>query len=51
MEGEKSPKLFSLKEVEEHNASGSDSKSVWIVIHDKVYDISNFLDEVGIRKL
>ena len=46
MEGAKSPKLFSLKEVEDHNGSGSDKKSVWIVIHDKVYDISTFLDEV-----
>ena len=46
MEGEVSPKLFSLKEVENHNAGGNDSKSIWIVIHDKVYDISSFLDEV-----
>ena len=47
MEGEHATKLFSLKEVEVHNAKEEDSKAVWIVIHDKVYDISNFLDEVG----
>ena len=46
MEEDKALKLFSLKEVEKHNG---DEKSVWIVVHDKVYDISKFMDEVGLR--
>ena len=41
-------KLFSLKEVEEHNTSSSSQseKSVWLVIHDQVFDVTKFLDEV-----
>ena len=46
MEGEKSSKLFSLEEVKEHNTNNQGEKSVWLVIHDKVYDVSKFLDEV-----
>ena len=45
MEPEKSSKLISMKEVEEHNSVGG-QKSIWMVIHDKVYDVTNFLDEV-----
>ena len=45
MEPEKSSKLISMKEVEEHNSVGG-PKSIWMVIHDKVYDVTNFLDEV-----
>lgn len=45
MEPEKSSKLISMKEVEEHNSMGG-QKSIWMVIHDKVYDVTNFLDEV-----
>jgi len=39
--------LFSLKEVEEHNTSSSSQseKSVWLVIHDQVFDVTKFLDE------
>lgn len=44
MEPEKSSKLISMKEVEEHNSVGG-QKSIWMVIHDKVYDVTNFLDE------
>ena len=42
--------LFSLKEVEEHNTSSSSQseKSVWLVIHDQVFDVTKFLDEVWI---
>ena len=32
---------YRLSEVKEHN----DGKSCWMVIHDKVYDITRFLDE------
>ena len=46
MEGEKASKLFSLKEVEEHNSSNKSEKSVWLVIHDQVFDVTKFLDEV-----
>ena len=39
-------KVFRLTEVAEHNKSKGEDKSIWIVIHDKVYDITKFLDEV-----
>ena len=45
MDGQEASKRFSLKEVEHHNSKNED-KSVWLVVHDKVYDISKFLDEV-----
>lgn len=35
-------KTFTLTEVAEHN----EKKSVWIIIHDCVYDVTPFLDEV-----
>ena len=35
-------KIFSLTEVSFH----TDMSSCWIVIRDKVYDVTNFLDEV-----
>ena len=38
-------KVYSLKEVEEH----TDDKDVWIVIHDRVYNVTKFLDEVSWR--
>ena len=37
-------KKFSLKEVSEH----TDKKSTWLIIHDKVYDVTKFLEEVRI---
>lgn len=42
---EKTQKLrsFTLKEVEEHN----EKKSVWILIHYGVYDLTKFLEEVS----
>ena len=39
-------KFFSLTEVEEHKVARGTDKSVWLVIHDKVYDVTKFLDEV-----
>ena len=51
MEGQKGSKLFSLKEIEEHNSNNHGEKSVWLVIHDQVYDVSKFLDEVKINAL
>lgn len=41
--------MFKLTEVAEHNKSKGDQKSIWVVIHDKVYDITKFLDEVTQR--
>lgn len=38
-------KVFRLTEVEKHNISKGENKSIWTVIHDKVYDITNFMDE------
>ena len=37
-----SVKLFTLDEVKSHN----NGKSCWLSIHDKVYDVSKFIDEV-----
>jgi cytochrome b involved in lipid metabolism len=34
-------KKYALKEVAEH----TDRKSTWLVIHDKVYDVTKFLEE------
>ena len=42
-------KVFKLSEVKEHNVSKGEAKSIWVVIHDKVYDITKFLDEVSRR--
>eukprot|EP00088_Acartia_fossae_P030642 TRINITY_DN31630_c0_g1_i1.p1 TRINITY_DN31630_c0_g1~~TRINITY_DN31630_c0_g1_i1.p1 ORF type:complete len:138 (-),score=29.11 TRINITY_DN31630_c0_g1_i1:56-469(-) len=38
-------KVFKLSEVADHNKSKGEDKTIWIVIHDKVYDITKFLDE------
>ena len=35
-----------MEEVAKHNKGRGPDKSIWIVIHDKVYDITKFLDEV-----
>ena len=45
------PKIYKLSEVAEHNKSKGDSKSIWVVIHDKVYDITKFMDEVKIVRV
>ena len=39
--------VYKLVEVAEHNKSKGEEKSIWTVIHDKVYDITKFLDEVS----
>ena len=36
-------KQFTLEEVAEHNSR----KSAWLIIHDKVYDVTKFLEEVS----
>ncbi|OXU21608.1 hypothetical protein TSAR_013731 [Trichomalopsis sarcophagae] len=35
------PKLFTHAEVSQHN----DSKETWLIIHNDVYDVTNFLNE------
>ena len=46
MSEENKLKVFSLEEVNNHKSSNEDkSKSIWMVIHDKVYDVTKFLDE------
>ena len=42
-------KTLRLEEVKKHNVGKGPDKSIWTVIHDKVYDITNFLDEVSKR--
>lgn len=37
------PKKITLEEVKKHNAAGSS----WLVIHNKVFDVTKFLDEVS----
>ncbi|RXG73069.1 cytochrome b5 [Armadillidium vulgare] len=37
-------KIITLAEIENHN----DKSSCWVVIHDKVYDLTKFLDEVEV---
>lgn len=36
-------KLFKMEDVKKHN----DAKSTWIVIHNAVYDVTEFLNEVS----
>merc|ERR1712054_247523 len=38
-------KVIRLEEVKAHNIGRGADKSIWTVIHDKVYDITKFLDE------
>ncbi|XP_040568699.1 cytochrome b5 [Lepeophtheirus salmonis] len=37
--------IYTLEEVKKHNGSSKDSNSVWTIIDNQVYDVSNFLDE------
>ena len=39
-------KRFTLEEVAKHKDPKGESKEVWIVLHDLVYDVTKFLDEV-----
>jgi len=41
MSDEEETKRFTIAEVKAHNTKGSP----WLIIHDKVYDVSKFLDE------
>lgn len=38
-----SEKVYRLEEVKKHN----NVKSAWMIIHNKVYDITKFLEEVS----
>merc|ERR1712119_88933 len=42
---EKGLKTFSLEEVAEHTIAKGEDKSIWTVVHDRVYDVTKFLDE------
>ena len=44
---EKGLKTFSLEEVAEHTIAKGEDKSIWTVVHDRVYDVTKFLDEVS----
>ena len=39
-------KVFTYEEVKTHNSS----ESLWVIIHDKVYDVTKFKEEVGHRE-
>lgn len=39
---DKCVKYYTLEEITAHNTS----KDTWLIIHDKVYDVSSFLEEV-----
>lgn len=41
-QNEETTKTFTLEEVAKHN----EKKSVWLLIHDSVYDVTKFLEEV-----
>ena len=42
-----SQKSYKLSEVAQHKVTKGADKSIWIVLHDKVYDVTKFLDEVS----
>jgi cytochrome b involved in lipid metabolism len=42
---ETSLKKFTLAEVAKHKDPKGESKEVWIVLHDRVYNVTKFLDE------
>lgn len=44
MADESAKKIFTFEEVKNHNKAGG----CWLVIHDNVYDVTKFLDEVFI---
>ena len=43
----KKSKVYTLKEISEHNTPAS----TWVVIHDSVYDVTKFLDEVSKKNI
>ncbi|XP_061025990.1 cytochrome b5 isoform X1 [Eubalaena glacialis] len=40
-ESDKAVKYYTLEEIQKHN----DSKSTWLILHYKVYDVTKFLEE------
>jgi len=42
-----SEKIIRQSEVNEHKVTKGEDKSIWLTIHDGVYDVTKFLDEVG----
>ena len=42
-ESSKAVKYYTLEEIQKHNHS----KSAWLIIHYKVYDLTKFLEEVS----
>lgn len=40
---ESNVKYYTLEEIQAHNLS----RDTWLIIHDKVYDITSFLEEVS----
>lgn len=42
-ESETSVKTYSLEEISKHNSN----QSSWIVIHNNIYDVTKFLNEVS----
>merc|ERR1711953_1120560 len=48
MDSENDVMFYSMTEVQKHsryNGQKNDTKSYWIVIHDKVYDVTKWLDD------
>lgn len=45
--GKKKLPTFTWEEVAKHNTG----ESLWLVVHDKVYDVTSFMDEVSGRVL
>ncbi len=43
MSGDSEEKTFSWEEVNKHN----NSESLWLVVHDIVYDVTKFMEEVS----
>lgn len=43
MADQKGVQYYTLDEIQKHNTS----KSTWIIIHNKVYDVTKFLEEVS----
>ncbi|XP_069075539.1 cytochrome b5 [Pleurodeles waltl] len=41
MTDSKEPKYYTLEEIQKHNHS----KSTWIILHHKIYDVTSFLEE------
>jgi len=39
-------KIYRLEEVKSHADLKGPNKDCWVILHDKVYDITKFLDEV-----